>query len=522
MHSSDIRHSRLIVASFATLAVLSLLVVSSSAVTAAAPVNVFDVDSYSKTITAGTSADFQWVVFDNGTAPYLVKVDFTLSETTDVSGELASGYFTLNPGQSSTVELEVDTERALPSTTVNAHITLSITNMTDPSQVTVVTKDATVKVNAAISTSAGQNKIFGIWDNFLPPPFDSNLGAFAVSVIGWALIALAITFVVDPVIRAVAAKTTTTLDDILLKILRGPVFVLIITYGTVTSLEILNLDRDLVAQIEQVYSVAIIAIAAWIAYRVYDGVVLHYAKKYASKTETEIDDVVMPLMEKIGLIVIPLVAIMVVLGMLGYDLTALLAGAGFLGIVVGLAAQSTLANFFAGMQLLADRPFKVGDLLQIEGGDVCEVKHIGMRSTELYNPDTNEMVIIPNNDIANKKIVNMVEPDKQLVIMVKVDVAYGSDTDKVMTVLKQVALDHPNVLKDSVHQPVVRFADFGQSALTFKTFITIDDVKNRYKVASDFRAEVNRRFIAEGIEIPFPHHVVHLVDEEKEKKSTKA
>jgi small-conductance mechanosensitive channel len=522
MHSSIIERRRLLATMCAAFAVLSLLAISSSAVSAASSVNVFDVDTYIKTVTAGNSADFQWVVFDNGTTPLLVKINFTLSQSSDVSGQLAIGYFALDPGQSNAVDLKIATEKALPTTTILGHVTISITDMTDPSQVTTITKDASLKVNAAISTSAGQNKIFGIWDNFLPPPFDTNVGAFVVSVIGWALIALAIAFVVDPIIRAVAAKTTTTLDDILLKILRGPIFLLVITYGTVTSLEILNLDRDTVAQIEQIYAIAIVAIAAWIAYRVYDGIILYYAKKFASKTETELDDVLVPLMEKIGLIVIPIVAIMVILGMLGYDLTALLAGAGFLGIVVGLAAQSTLANFFAGMQLVADRPFKVGDLLRIDSGEICEVKHIGMRATELWNTDTNEMVIIPNNDIANKKIVNMVEPDRQLVVMVQVDVAYGTDTEKVMTILKQVALDHPNVLKDVEHQPVVRFADFGQSALTFKLFMTLDDLKHRYKVPSDVRAEINRRFAAEGIEIPFPQQVIHLVDDAKDKKSAKA
>jgi small-conductance mechanosensitive channel len=66
-----------------------------------------------------------------------------------------------------------------------------------------------------------------------------------------------------------------------------------------------------------------------------------------------------------------------------------------------------------------------------------------------------------------------------------------------------------------------RFADFGESALTFKTFMTIDDVRNRYNVPPDFRAEINRRFAEEGIEIPFPQHVVHVVEDEK-KKSAKA
>jgi MscS family membrane protein len=208
-----------------------------------------------------------------------------------------------------------------------------------------------------------------------------------------------------------------------------------------------------------------------------------------------------------------LLGLVAILNMFGYDVTALLAGVGFLGIVIGFAAQSTLANFFAGIQLLADRPFKVGDLLEIDNGDLCEVTKVGMRATELYNPETGETVVIPNNDMANKKIVNLVEPDRKMNLMVQVTVAYGSDVDLVMRMLRDTALEHPHVLKDAEHQVVVRFADFGESALVFKTFMWIDDVKNRYTVPSDFRQTINNKFAAVGIDIPFPQTVVHLKTE---------
>ncbi|HTY47044.1 MAG TPA: mechanosensitive ion channel domain-containing protein [Methanomassiliicoccales archaeon] len=482
---------------------------------ATVPVNIFNVDDYDKHVVAGQGATFDWVVYNNDSTPYLVQMNTSRSVSEGINEAFNSPFLMLAANQSTTVVLRVTTEKSMPTTANTFTIDFTITKMSDPSQSVVVTKTAVLQVTAAVGSSAGQNKLFGIWDNFLPSPLDTNVGAFVVTLLGWVGIALFFAFVIDPLVHALTKKTETELDDIILKIIRAPVFVFVITYGLVSSLEILNLDRDLVLNIEFAYRIIVVVLIVWVSYKVYDGVVLHYARRYAEKTETEIDDVVVPLMEKIGLIIIPLLGLMVILGMLGYDLTALLAGVGFLGIVIGFAAQSTLANFFAGIQLLTDRPFKVGDLLRIDGGAECEVRKIGMRATELYNPDTDEVVVIPNNDIANKMIVNMVEPGRNLKIMVKIETAYGSDVDKVMTILKQAAMETSNVINEPSRQPVIRFSDFGESSLIFKVFIIIDDVNNRFKVASDFRKEVNRRFAEEGIEIPFPQRVVHIVDETK-------
>jgi small-conductance mechanosensitive channel len=318
-------------------------------------------------------------------------------------------------------------------------------------------------------------------------------------------------FVVDPVIHFMTRKTETQLDDILLRILRYPVFIFIVAYGIViNSLEILNLPRPDVRLIETAYSLIIILLVAYVAYKIFDEVVLYYAKEFAKKTDTEIDDIIVPVVEKLGMVLIPVLALIAIFNMFGYDVTVLLAGVGFLGIVIGFAAQSTLANFFAGLQMLVDRPFKIGDLLEIEGGDICEVTRIGMRSTTLYNTFTHEEVIIPNDQIANNKIVNMVEPDRKLIVTVKVGVAYGSDVEQVKRILLEEAAKLPNVLNTEDHKTVVRFSDFEASDLLFKTFLWVDDVKNQFKVGSDFREAILREFTNAGIEIPFPQSVVWL------------
>jgi small-conductance mechanosensitive channel len=413
--------------------------------------------------------------------------------------------------------LTVTTDPNMADANITIDVVFSATRMDDPSNVMVEKRTANLVVDSKL-VNVGNNAIFGIWPNQMPPPLDGNWGAFLVSIVGWVLIGLFFAFVIDPVVHFLTRKTETMLDDILLKIIRIPIFAFIITYGTVTSLEILNIDRDLVAGIETAYKVVVILLIVWVSYKVYKEIVLYYAKQYSQKTDTQMDDVAVPLLEKIGIVVIPLLGLMAILSMFGYDLTALLAGIGFLGIVIGFAAQATLANFFAGLQLLADRPFKAGDVLRVEGGDQLEVRHIGLRATELYNPDTDETVIIPNNTIANNRIVNMVEPDRKLRVIITVGVAYGSDVDKVMTIMRQTAIDHPNTLKGGEHMPVVRFSDFGDSSLNFKIFIWVDDLNNRFKVSSDFRQAINKRFAEEGIEIPYPQRVVTVKYEDAQAK----
>jgi MscS family membrane protein len=486
-----------------------LITISAMPVRAAEPFNIFDVGEYSSRIAGGDLARFEWVVFNNGTSPLFVRPSASPESIPEIMISFEPSFVALDPAESATIAMVVTTEPNIDNANITFQVSFIATPMDDPNMISYENRTVNVIVDSALG-NVGVNAIFGIWPNQLPPPLDGNLGAFLVTIVGWVIISLAFVFIIDPIVHYLTRRTKTKVDDIILRIIRVPVFIFILSYGTVTSLEILNIDRDLVALIESFYEFILVLLIVYVAYKVYKEVVIYYAKELAKKTNSEVDDVMIPILEKIGLVVIPLLGLITILSMFGFDLTGLLVGVGFLGLVIGLAAQSTLANFFAGLQLIADRPFKVGDLLRLEDGSNCEVRYIGIRATELYNPDTQEKVVIPNNEIANKHIINMAAPDLNLTLGIGVGVAYGTDTDKVMSILYESAAMHTNVVVTDTRKPVVRFSDFSDSSLLFKTFIPIDDVRNRFKVASDFRIEVNRRFAQEGIEIPFPQRVVTI------------
>jgi small-conductance mechanosensitive channel len=477
-------------------------------------IELFPVNTTPKHILAGNAATYEWVVYNNGTSPFLIQA-YASPVIEDVTYVWDSNFVTLDPGASANLILRAQTTKEM--TDVNTTITINAmaTKMSDRSVVYNITGSVGFQVDSLYGSKAGQNKILGIWPNNMPPPLDSNWGAFLVSMIIWVGLGLFVVFIVDPLVHVITRNTKTELDDILLRILRMPIFILIVIYGTVSSLEILSLSRDLVVDIESIYKVLLVVIGAYLAYKVYDEVVLYYAKRFASKTETEVDDVLIPLLEKIGMVCIPFVAIMIIFSMMGYDLTVLLAGAGFLGLVVGLAAQQTLSNFFAGIQLLADRPFKPGDSLLMDNGDVCEVKHIGMRATEFYDGNADQMIVIPNSEIASKKIVNIVKPSRSLKITLKVGVGYNSDLDLVKKLMVDAANENPHTLKDPGHEPAWRLSEFGDSALNLKLFVWIDEASAQWRIASEIRESFLQKFRENNIDIPYPQTVVHIMDEKK-------
>jgi len=498
-----------LVLSFISILFVSLLLVPS---VVAEGVNILETnDGYNKIEDASESVDFVWVVYNNDTVPYLIQADAVIG--TDASGErpnhistsLNQDYGSLAPGESREIVLTVSSDRISSSVEFPVFVNLTFTKMNAPDQMEVVSKTVTVHVNAMFESSG--NKIFGIWENTLPVPFNTILWSFALTVLLWVVIAGAIYFIVDPIIHQITKKTKTDLDDRILEITRLPIFTLIVSFGIVDSLAIIEISQDLHFTIMQAYQVLVVLIVAYAAYRIFDRVVIFYAQKWSAKTDTEIDDVLIPLLQKAGIIIIPLVGLVTVLGILGIDVTLLVAGMGVIGLVVAFAVQNTLGNLFAGLQLILDRPFRVGDIVELDSGEVCEVKRIGLRSTTVYNSADHETIVVPNNDMVNKKVINYSRPDKHRSMSCEIGVAYGTDLNKVKELLLDVAMTHPDVIKQEGQMPYVRLAKFGESSVDFKLWYWVD-IKKMWRVASEVRQAVYERFDKEGIEIPFPQSVV--------------
>ena len=475
-------------------------------------ITIFDVDTYEKSIVAGESTTFEWAVFNNDSSTIIVQPSISPESVRFLDISISPSYFTINPNNSTTLLVMIEAQRGMLTSNIDFTVYFNATEMNAPQETTSQVRHFKLQVESLYGTTAGNNKIFGIWDNPMPPPLDTTYGAFLITILGWIGIALFILFVVNPIVHYFTRKTETDLDDRILKIVRGPVFLIIILYGAVSSLRILNLPSDILIALEDIYAVGIILLIVWLSYKIFDSVLISYAHAYSSKTEMGLDDALVPLFEKLGMIIIPFIGLMLLFNHFGYDVTMFLAGLGVLGIVIGFAAQDSLSNFFSGIAILLDRPFKVGDLILYED-DVCEVRRIGLRSTTLYNTFLSENFILPNNDMANKKVTNIVKPDLRYKVKVEVGVAYGSDVELVKRLMMEAAMEEPHVLKDQEHYPWVRFINFGDSALVFKLFMWVNDVNNQWLVTSNVRESMNRKFKEHGITIPFPQMTVWFNEE---------
>jgi small-conductance mechanosensitive channel len=193
------------------------------------------------------------------------------------------------------------------------------------------------------------------------------------------------------------------------------------------------------------------------------------------------------------------------------DPAAWLASAGIVGIAVGFGARDTLANLFAGVFIVADAPYQLGDVLILETGERGRVTEIGIRSTRLLTKDEVE-VIIPNAEMANARIVNASGgPYIKYRLRVGVGVGYGTDIDQLETILLEIASQASDlVLNDPRRRPVVHFAAMGESSLDFELRVWLADPARHDVVLSALNRAIYKRLNAEGIEIPYPKRDVYV------------
>lgn len=217
-----------------------------------------------------------------------------------------------------------------------------------------------------------------------------------------------------------------------------------------------------------------------------------------------------PLLEIIGSLLIIVFGITNFLSTYHVDFGVLLAGVGVVGLVIALAAQDTLSNFFSGILLLLDQGFKTGDMIYFNE-TYCLIRDIGLRSTKIYDIVNHVMIIIPNNSLANQNILNLTRPDRYYRIRVEVGVSYDSDPDQVEKLLLEVAEQNSDIEQDDpTRMPLVRFQDFGDSSLTFVLVAWINNVIKIRQINSDLHHQVFDKLKDAGVTIAFPQRDVHI------------
>ncbi len=206
------------------------------------------------------------------------------------------------------------------------------------------------------------------------------------------------------------------------------------------------------------------------------------------------------------------VGLLVVIQTAGIDLTTFNVLAGAVGIGVGFGLQTIAANFISGLILLIGRPIKVGDRIEMGGGETDgvsgEVTHIGARATTILTNDSIS-IIVPNSHFVDQPVVNWSHTDRRVRFRISVQVAYGTDVREVERILLEVAQANPDVLPRP--PSTVRFLEFADSGVTMQLLVwSTSLIHRRGLLVSNLNFAIYDAFAKRGIEIPFPQRVVHM------------
>ena len=321
------------------------------------------------------------------------------------------------------------------------------------------------------------------------------------------IVARTIYWFIEKHVKKLTEKTATKLDDLLIEMIKKPLVFASALGGAWVGLNYLDFSAygGVDQWINGFFSVLITLLGAWLLCRLFDAVLDEYAVPFFEDSETDLDDILVPIVRRGVKTIVWIVATIMAMDNAGYDITTVLAGLGVAGMAFALAAKDSLANMFGGFTIFTDKPFGLKDRIKVAGFDGA-VTEIGLRSTRLQTLD-GRIVTIPNSEISDTAVENVSsEPSRKVVL--NLGLTYDMDESKVkrsMEVLHEIADQHKDDLEESLS---VGFNQFGDFALNVIFVYRITKGSDILGTQTAINLAILKRFADEGLELAFPTQTI--------------
>tara|TARA_B100001146_G_scaffold155468_1_gene136730 strand:- start:717 stop:1766 length:1050 start_codon:yes stop_codon:yes gene_type:complete len=335
---------------------------------------------------------------------------------------------------------------------------------------------------------------------YFETPWIQSLGIFILALALTVIMRLSLRFI----LLALVQKTKTEVDDIVIRALKSAVTYSVPVIGLMLALTPLALPTSIPQRM--LFSFLAVLLMRGAISLVED--LSEWAQKIRVKrTDSSLDDSLLRLLRKAVKTSIVTLGVLVILSKWQVQIAPILGALGIGGLAIGLALNSTLANVFGGIQMIFDRSLIVGDKVMLDSGEVGVVLDIGLRSTKMQTYD-NEVIFLPNSQLANTRVKNFTKPDATIRVTVTFGVAYGSDVARV----KQVVLDAISKLDDISEEPApqVLFLNMSDFALDMCARVWVDDYGKQFAKQLEMTELVYNTLNESGIEIPFPTRTVYM------------
>jgi small-conductance mechanosensitive channel len=298
-----------------------------------------------------------------------------------------------------------------------------------------------------------------------------------------------------------AKRTATTFDDELIEKIRGQIRWLLIVISIDLGLRIIFFGSQGITD-------AFGNVIFWFYYGILFSAAYATLQFFFEWYEKQLDEeqgrvaVFLPILKRFSMVLLIIFAVVILLDHLGVNVTGLAAAAALIGLAIALAAQDIIGDLISGYVILMDRPFSVGDRIEIPDQDAWgDVVEIGTRTTRIRTRDNN-LVIIPNSSIADGEILNYTYPDPIYRLQQDIGIAYGEDLDNVRQVLGDAVRSVDEVLKD---QPIqVLFIDRGNSSMTIRVRWWIDTYSDKRMMQDKVNTALQDAIDKSGIVSPNP------------------
>ena len=322
------------------------------------------------------------------------------------------------------------------------------------------------------------------------------------------IVAKIITWFSNKILKRATAKTKSNLDDILIDMLEEPIVFALSLIGIWIALEQLHFPVSFKEFINKSYHFLITLNITWLIARTLDAIMKEYVLPLVEKSENNLDDQILPIARKGIRLLIWTLGIIVALNNAGYNVGALIAGLGIGGLAFAMAAKDTLSNFFGGLTILTDKPFKIGDRININGYDGF-ITDIGIRSSRLKTLE-GRIVTIPNAKFTDNFIENISsEPSRKVTL--NLGLTYDTPPEKIekaIALLKDVIKNNSSVEQDN--NPI-GFTSFGDFSLGILYIYYIIPGENILETQTAINLEILKQFNAEKLEFAFPTQTIHTV-----------
>jgi MscS family membrane protein len=327
-------------------------------------------------------------------------------------------------------------------------------------------------------------------------------------IIGSIILAKILYWFIGKYVKRLTAKTKTDLDDILIDKLEEPIVYAIVISAFYWAFKRLHFTENIDAFFLKVFTVIYILNFTWLFVRIVDSFIEEYVVPMVEKSDSELDDQLLPILRKVLKAIIWIVGLIIGLSNAGFDVMALVAGLGIGGLALALAAQDTVKNIFGGIMIFLDKPFKMKDRIKISGMDGF-VEEIGIRSTRIRTLE-GRLITVPNGQFSDNPVENVsMEPTRKVVL--NLGLTYETtpeNMEKAMQLLADITNENPKVEDD----PLISFNSWGDFAMGILFIYYIKHEDHILSAQTEMNLEILKQFNAAGLEFAYPTQLVYKKD----------